>query len=349
MNHKSKYMMLGAGITLLAVFGAFLVLFSQVQASVPTPNNDAQAVKDEDSKQSIVSRPQKPEAQTGNSTNEVAVTSSEETKTQESNGVPINEETVTVNPILEQVTPSETNEDDPRVIATVLFALAEKQEKALFNQTGWLHIQEENYVPTAFRGNGSTEMPMSTLFPEDNAFFENWFHVNEKGIVSESLHYITSPDNTITQQSIFADGRLANLTAKSAGLNQDQYESRPGSMKIHQLTRSYAELIESMATWNGDFAASLNGDGYYVVSFTQHYPDGLVDWRFSEPVMASTTTYTFDSETGHTISIEGQLLVSDTWIVSEQTQYLKIETVLDLSSDVAQIFAQSLAALQEGK
>lgn len=231
-------------------------------------------------------------------------------------------------------------------ILKVVRGFAQQEEVNLLGKEGWLHISRQEYMPTEMRGNGSPQLPMSQLYPEDTMFPENWYHVDGTGVYHEALALTMTADGAITQKSISVNGSIVNLTARAAGFTNGEYESAQSLEKVWLPAADALHMLEQMQGWSGSLSASQTGDEYVVI-YERLYEESMVDSITQEPIAGEKILYTFDGNTGQLLSREFQSLRGGTWEVLHKVSYLTTEFMKDLPSDVAQIFNNALNSLQE--
>lgn len=246
-----------------------------------------------------------------------------------------------------EVAPSLDIENDVVEILNVVRGFAQKEETNFLGQEGWIQISTQEYMPTEMRGNGSPELPMNQLYPEDNSFPENWYHVDKTGIYYESLALTFSADGTITQKSIFANGRIVNLTARAAGFANGEYDSVQSPTKVSLPASGALYMLEQMQSWPGTLSAKLT-DNQYVVTYERLYEEVLVNPITQQPAIGEKTIYTFDGNTGQLLSREFQALHGEGWVVMHKLTYLTVEFTTVLPTDIDQLFNDALSSSKEG-
>ncbi|RMD52857.1 MAG: hypothetical protein D6835_01445 [Candidatus Thermofonsia bacterium] len=337
MKNKFQYVIAGAGITLIVIFGTFTLLLPRVQAG--------ESLQDTAGQTKTSARPAH-----ANGTEAVSFNNQEQPG-QVTDNITGSQNTsaATAEEPAEEFFASLGTKDKPQtnmdIIIYTVSELARKQEEALMGKTGWLHVKVQFYIPEEQKGNGYHSaaideiIPIEVLVPQ-NPIFDSWYHVDETGLYREALSLVMAPDGTIHQQSVLVDGVWVNLTLKALGTHQQQYET-PGSLEIAVLpTAEVYRILEESQTWPDVSMQAYMENGRYVVIKEQRYDDPIENAVFMpEPVIGGKEIYYFDQETGELLYSEVQsLLQSEVWYAGGNKTYLTVEFLPEMPVEISRLF-----------
>ncbi len=347
MKNKFQYIMAGAGITLLVIFGALTFLLSRAQAGEAPQNTFGQTESSMQSVQSSVAEvipldnQDEPDRVTNDTTEtQTASMTIRETPTEE---------------FLASLGTKEKPQTNMDIIVYTVSELARKQEEAFLGQPGWFHVKWQMIFPEGQKGSGYHSattgeiIPMEVLVPE-NPVFDSWYHVNETGHYREALSLVMAPDGTIHQQSVLMDGTWTNLTLKALDTHLNQYETSNALAIAASPTSEAFRALEKSRTWSGISMQAYLENGQYIVIKEQRH-DLIEDTGFMpEPVIGNREIHIFDQATGQLLSSEVQsLLQSETWVSVGEKTYLTIELMSELPMEISQLFSDSMDIFEGGK
>lgn len=339
MQRKFQYIMLGAGLTLLVLIGAFAFLSEQAQAG-------ATSAKSVD-----------PIAETVTTNTDYA---REQSRT-ESNDAPIEADHIASEKLSEReaanIKELETMDDpltETEVIIQTVTEFVQKREESLLGKSGWIHVVTQPHAPEEERGSNSVHIgstgevvPRDELVP-DSAQFETWYHVDETGVYNEAMSLVTSPDGVIHQQSVLVDNQWLNLTLRAKSVTQSEYMTNNPSNEIALPAVTAANSLNEMTNWENVSLRAQAENGLYVVSAEQTFEKPVEDVILAEPVLAGKQVFTFDAETGQLLMNESHLQLSDgTWILREKWTYSTTEFVRELPASAAEVFSDAMRLLEE--
>ncbi len=244
---------------------------------------------------------------------------------------------------------------DADLILAQVAEMTRKQEDALANQTGWLHLKSlimiaDQMTGDSYRvGEEGETLPMAALTPE-NSVFETWYLIDETGVYSQGMGLVSSQDGAIHQQTILVDGKWINLTLKAAGAYRQQYETvAPSSMSsLLPDTHIFQSLKESQQ-WKNTSWIAYSENGRFIVLAEQKYDPPIDNALGSpEPVVATREVFTYNEETGRLISREAQLLPQNsTWLTSEREEYFATEVTPVLPEGTQSLFNDAIQTLSK--
>lgn len=331
MQRKFQSIILGAGLTILVLIGAFVLLSEQVQGSaIPSkataPITDIVAVNTNNVSE------QSPVSNNGNLL-EVDDAASEKLLERETAYSPLTEVDIIIQTVAEFV---------------------QKQKENLLGKSGWIHVVAQPYVLEEQRGSnslyvGSTgEVISSDKLVPDSAQFETWYRVNETGIYNEAISLVTSPNGVIHQQSVLVGNQWLNLTLKARGVTQSEYSTNNPSNEIVLPVVTAANILNDMSTWENVNLQAQVENGVYVVSADQTFAEPLEDAILAKRVLVGRQIFTFDAKTGQLLMTESHLQIDDgTWILRERWTYSTTEFDSELPAIVAEIFSDSMSMVEE--
>ncbi len=116
---------------------------------------------------------------------------------------------------------------------------------ALTSQPGWIFIRSTVLYDTDRKNNGilpnGQEIPLSQII-------EDWFHVNEEGLVFESVSTMCATDGEFVQTGVYTDGFSWN-SATDEGVTKSPYF-------LGDMSGDLASLIQEMIATNRANAGS---------------------------------------------------------------------------------------------
>ena len=242
---------------------------------------------------------------------------------------------------------------DPEMIINTVQSFAQQRREALLGQAGWIQVKTELfYIPSGSQIRSAKTGTLHSLkeFVPDSPIQENWYHVDEKGNLREAISLMTSPDGSISQQSIWNNGRWVNLTLKEANFSPNQYTSQRKEKDIDIIpVLALLKRLQEEVTWSGGTIEAIEENGRYIIVVEQQYDKAISAVNIPEPAVASRHIYTLDSSTGQFLSQEAYaLLESGTWFLTVKNSYTT-EFMTQLPADIAQLFSASMNMLEEAQ
>ncbi|VAW40043.1 hypothetical protein MNBD_CHLOROFLEXI01-2415 [hydrothermal vent metagenome] len=292
MQRKFQYVLMGAGLTLLVIFGALTLLLPPAQASdsssVLANNSGANANADilADEKTSIAA------------TEDRTITVASDV---ESDTVPVNW----------------IQSTDPEAVMAVLQQLADRQASELLGQAGWLNITvtgpELHEVDQAaledYRGPDGQVVPADALYPVGSGVLPRWYYVSKDGLVEQGLVFTSDANNQTYQQTILQGNEWINMTLKEYDFVEDMYTIPATSNQIRnyfsvQEAIQFLEaalLTESSAGEVSVNAYKENGRFHLIVQTAFATPIDL-GAPIPEPVTVGERHFVFDGLNGHLLT-----------------------------------------------
>lgn len=336
--------MTGAGLTLLVIMAALAFLSPQVQAN---------------EREAIITQPNavgNRELSTSNSLgNQAAEKKNHAPMLQEADRNPTTE--VTSQEGVDYSGTINNPQTNMHIIVETVKDVAQKREETLLGIPGWIHIVSQPYQSQENRQAGEgfysvqTDefVPREELFPEQ-AYFDSWYHVDSAGNFYEAMTLTATDENTIHQKSILAGDRWINLTLKAKNFDSKAYETANESRKLILPTVRTANLLDEMATWKNVSMQAYRENELYVVIASQMFEEPFEDATLKEPVLGGKETFVFEIQTGQKISSEVHLLLQDgSWIFRERWEFSLVEYLPQLPLKTAELFNDSMRALEEEK
>jgi hypothetical protein len=338
LTNKFQYILFGAGITLLAILGAFTLLFSGVQAGESiygaADDNPPQQLVSEMKEQSNVAPPVFNEG-------EVLPTD---------NDVLISERTTYEFEFPGTIDAPETNIS---VIVHIVKELARKQEELLLGQVGWLQVIMHSFIPANQRVveaevylGPDISVRHEAIIPQSPQY-EFWYHLNEAGSYDEAIGRIMDLDGKVYQESILIEGRWANLTFRDLGVPAKGYivpHSTTPPLGISQ----EANFLEIASTWTGTSMEAYQNNGQYKVTVYEMYEEPVNDMILQDLVMGLRQTMVFDMKSGHYLSKETEILLKDnTWVLRERWDFPTAAFFKELPEELTRLFYDAIRSLAE--
>ena len=348
-NQKFHYLMSGAILTLLVLFGAFAIFLSRAQASESPTSVPATTMV-------TVGEPEvSPETTAETVEVEVDSPSIESSATIENDTAVTSQDAATVPPVATSIplgTIDQPQTDIPSIL-NIVQELAQKQADLLLGKPGWLHFKLYSAMPDEIRGSSSLTSPTGQAVMLPNPLIQdNWNYTEGTTRIQESVSQLSSDDGTVTQQSIRTQGRVVNVTLKAAGFPQADYQSFESYIELTLPTAQAAERLAATLTWQKTKvtmeAYAENGRYTVIVSgiFAEPYEDEI--FRPGQLIIGDKVIYIFDLETGHLLSEDHyDLLQSGTEFYLGQNVYQITEYLPELPPDIVLLFDNLLNAAAE--
>ncbi len=342
MQNKFQYILLGVGITLLAILGTMSIVLSRAEAKVSPDVTSATVAL------------QQPAIQEGDNP-QFAQEQSQISQLQMENSSLA--DTVEVLPSKVEVIPvgDTGSTDDLETIIKTVTAFASKQEENLFGGSGWIY---ERYAMESFLPEGQESqdyhlttgetIPMESLAPS-TFIFESWYHVNGDNTFFEGISLVSAFDGTIYQKSVLIGEDWVNLTLKEANAHSGQYTTRRSSNIVALPITGLSQTLENLsptarvqAFWEND---------QYVVTIEYSYDEPLEDVAYMpEPIVGNKHIYAFDLKTGQLLTIDGYTLFqSNKWFHDLRMTYSPVEFQQMPPDEIVEIFTQATNDYTEEK
>jgi len=159
----------------------------------------------------------------------------------------------------------------------------------------WLHIQEKKTFDTDTQNNGI--LPNGVAIPNEQ-INDTWYHVNDQGLVIESVSIMRTADGQIVQVGVSSNGTGWNSATDETG-PQEQF-------KIEGLDSNFLNDLKWLEKF-GDTAEitnvvlpNSNPGVQIVIATTYDTPVKTVD--YSKVSTRAETRAVFDSSTGYLVS-----------------------------------------------
>ena len=357
MQYKLQYILIGAGLALITLFGIGNLIRQQEAQANESVQVDT-TVDHVDLNEINSPSAEKITEQTIEQTTEQVVE-----KTIES--LPTNDVVLTTQPNTPSKPDSEEEhtlpwgtKDNPQtdidIIVYTVSELAKKQESQILGKAGWLHIKWQLNLSRENEGTYHSattdeEIPMELLIPQ-NPIFDVWYHVDETGLYKEALSLATSSDNSIYQQSVLVDNEWVNITLKALDTEVGQYKTAHTPIIAKSPASEFLfSLEEEIAKTDIKIYAYLENSQYFVIKEQHHDPlENVVSLH--EPIIGSKEILVFDQESGQLLSSEmHSLLQNETWLPVGTKSFLTTEFLNDLPSEINKLFNESMIIAQVEK
>lgn len=348
-NQKFHYLMSGAILTLLVLFGAFAIFLSRAQASESPTSVPATTM--------VTVREPEVSQETTAETVEVEIDSPslESSAIIENDTAVTSQDVATAPPVATDIPLGTIDQPqtDIQSIVNIVQQLAQKQTDLLLGRPGWVHLQSYWVIVDEFRGSDSLTSPTGQLVMLPNPLIqESWEHIDGTTLIEESLSHMMTEDGTITQQSIYTQNRIVHLTLKEAGYAEADYSSFESSQELILPTLPVAERLAAALTWQKTkvtMEAYAENDQYTVTVrtvFAEPYEDEF--FMPGELITGDKMIYIFDLNTGNILFVENyRIIESGAEIYTAHGSYLITEFLSELPSDIAELFDNALNAAAE--
>lgn len=346
-NPKFQHLMSGAFLTLMALFIAFAVFFSQAKANERTEQINAIDVNS-----AVV--PGTTQDIDGEVEDGVAVSSINENRTavSGSNIIASSAVTMTSTPAVVSLGASTVPQTDNETIVKVVQDLTQKQADLLLSKPGWLHLRSETRVAPEFAGSDSLASPSGQSVSLPVPFIQDsWYRINEEGDFVEGWGQILTAEGMPTQESVYTEGNWINLTFKEAGYGATEYKSYEPHLVIDLPSQDAASWFTASLDWKTTSATmeAYADNGQYVVTVHITFGESMEDvYGMEEPISGGKDIYIFDLDTGQLLSVERYVLtVSGRLLFAGQDVYIATEFLTELPIEVAEQFSNALNLAME--
>ena len=207
---------------------------------------------------------------------------------------------------LETVAFAENNTETAGSALSAQEQLAILNQKAvtLTSQPGWVFIRSTVVYDTDTENNGilpnGQEIPLSQIN-------EDWFHINEDGLVYESVDTMYTTDGEVVQTAVFAD----NFSWNSA-TDEKSYQA---PYSLDGMSGDLASLMQEMIDRTGQMPdMTVNElDGRKIYTFTISYePDEPIKgFDFDQAVTEIITVVSIDNDTGLPVQYDQIMVFED--------------------------------------
>ncbi len=337
MQRKFQYMVIGAGLTLLVIFGALTLLLPSTQASnsANVPANDPGLNTNFLNEELSIST----ESRSGSTLGMAAIP---ETNQDTSEGV---SEERGISPELSAVDNPET---DVSKILEQIMVFVEKNEANLFGQPGWLYQKHEYYQPLKYVSNTGDIYGISVidLYGTDTVTHEEWYEVDTQGFFERKIGQMTDTNGVIRNQWAVTNGSFIALSLVNATEEAIRSEHTIRSAIANE--SDFATLLE-MAQEDGQIISAWFEGNQYIVMYTTIYDEPRTN-NADEAVQGSQVIYGFNSETGAVELFEvKRQLTSGEWIVTERHILLEQRMVEELPPILKQKLDEAATLVEESQ
>lgn len=310
---RFRYIMLGAGLTLLLLAGVFTMLISNARADrLSTQAGEPQAVA-----VAIVSSPIMPvqimeEDPISNALNTIRPQNS--SSTVENAQSPIVSNNAGISPI---------NDAGEAVLARVAELNTQKMSALLANGDGWLFIQAERNAPNS----SNAPLPNGLNLPVLQ-IIESWYYIDTNGLAHQSYDRMLNENGMTIQEGFFKEGTFYDKKGEpSDELGMSTYPVLPDQDAYGFLARGF----ESGAELTGWVEEGRDRAVYVATSIT--YFDKPVEFGVS-PDKVISTQYRFVYDVA-----DGAFLYGETVFVLQGGEQIVWESItqiaLEMVSEVA--------------
>ncbi len=197
-----------------------------------------------------------------------------------------------------------TQESSITVSSQEQLAILSQKATTLTSQPGWVFVRSTIHYDTDRPNNGvlpnGQEIPLAQVL-------ECWYHINEDGLVFESVTTMFTLDGKIVQESVFANGVLWG-SALDETSNQAPYF-------LTNMDGGFGDLAKDFTAKMGQepeaSVSELDGKKIYTFKVFEVYEGGMVFTDFDQPVAKTIKIASFDAETGFIVQEEVVTVFTD--------------------------------------
>ncbi len=345
MQKPFQYMIMGASLVCIILFGAFTFILLPANASETThPVNQTET--------ELLSFSQ------SNNSVELAVPDEE---TVIEFGVPAIKisNSSDLKPVdsfapVEVTRPAANNEplagtkDDPQtdlnVIQQIVLDLITKDEAITFGQSGWLHIQERHYTPIQFE-NTFNGISINHLYAQDGVeIVESWYEVNENGAYNRAVTIVHTEAGQELYHAVFTNGQWVNSGLMALGL------SEPVDPTVVELQPQLSTASFGAVAWLRhkirfpefcDVQSWLEPNDetqQYIVMGSCWNSTPFTMQGFEEEILGTREQFVFDWDTGQLLSIENYMTNENhEELFVGSTTYLSSELLVELPDEIGKL------------
>lgn len=190
-----------------------------------------------------------------------------------------------------------TQESSNTVSPQEQLAILSQKATALSSQPGWVFVRSTIHYDTDRPNNGvlpnGQEIPLAQVF-------ECWYHVNEDGLVFESVTTMFTLDGKIVQESVFANGVLWGSALDETSTQTPYF--------LTNMDGGFGNLARDFTAKTGQepevSVTELDGRIVYTFTVFEVHEGGMIFVDFDKPVAKTIKIASFDAETGFILQEE---------------------------------------------
>lgn len=183
-------------------------------------------------------------------------------------------------------------------------AVLNQKAAALTSQPGWVYVRSIVIYDTDRKNIGvlanGQEIPLSQIN-------EDWFHINEAGLVFESVSTMSASDGEIIQTSVYANGFSWN-SATDERVPKSPYLLGDMSGDLASLIQ---EMIERTGQMPGMVITEAESGKVYTFTVTYTPAEPIKGPDFDQPVTAIITVVSINDETGLPVQHDQIMVLED--------------------------------------
>lgn len=182
-------------------------------------------------------------------------------------------------------------------------AILSQKATALTSQSGWVFVRLITISDTDRPNNGI--LPDGNVIPSSNVV-ESWYHVNEDGLVYESVSTMFTLDGQVVQTGVFAGSSSWN-----SATDEKSYQAPYFLGDMSDLASRAQEMIDR--TGQMPEMTVTEADGRKIYTFTVYYkPDEPINGSdFDQAVTEMITIVSLDGDTGLPIQYDQIMVLED--------------------------------------
>jgi len=211
--------------------------------------------------------------------------------------------------------------------------LINKSAKTI-NQSGWVHVEETTVYDIDQENNGI--LPDGKMIPL-SYINDSWYHINDEGLVDQSVSMMKSDTGEILQTTIFS-----NNVSWSSSANEDTAQ---GPFYLGALDYNFAADVQDILSRQSVQPEFVNEkesikSGISTFAVNEKLDPALLTVDYKMPVYSVSTFASFDNTTGFLTELNRVMKFEDG---SERTYFhitLKIDTGLEPPKEIVTLIEE---------
>lgn len=328
-QRKFQYILIGAGLTLVVLLGAFAIVLLPAQASntMGVRTNEQSAATRLEAEQSTAD----------------VVSGSEHVgliNTAIDVGV---EQPVEEQPVSAGLGTLENPVTDVTQIIAQVQALGEIYQANVLGKSGWFYHRYENYIPVEFLTNtGEIDgIPIAELHLDDTMIREEWLLIDATGQSSQKVGYATDQEGIIRGSWAVTSGKWVNL--HMIGADPDAIREAPPRPDRVTYVEDLVGILEAVQKDPLISAAAWQEDNVYTIALKARFEQPMTFVNINNAIFeGEQSIYRFDLSSGAIQQTEHVLQnVDGNPITSERATYLEQSYVEELPPTAVQIMNEA--------
>lgn len=343
-QRKFQYILMGAGLTLVVVLGAFAILLLPAQAShtIGGGATEQSAATSSEAEQTTTAN-----ADVGSGNEDVEVIN---TATDGELEQPV-EVIVQEQPVSAGLGTVENPVTDVTKIIAQVQALGEIYQANVLGKSGWFYLRSENYFPVEFISNtGEIDgIPVPELNPNDTMVLQQWLLIDAAGQSSQKVGYATDQEGIIRRRWAVTAGKWVDL--HMLGALPDAIREAPARQDRVIYVEDLVVILEAVRNDPFHSATAWQEDNVYIIVLKARYEPPITGVNINNAIFESAQSiYTFDLNSGAIQQIEHLLQnVDGNSTMGERVINLEQGYVDELPPTAAQIMNEATTLARDAE